>query len=252
MPALAPGIGEPERVVAVAACDVFVIAATSHGRVHTWGWPQVCLGRGGDQHVPGRLQGLGGEHVTLVAAGNKLALAATSTGAAYSWGTGPGVGLGSSRLGDVHRPRRIQALVRERVVLLDAGHKGHAMAATASGDVWAWGTGEGFKLGHGHEHDVTVPTQLARHAGYGPKDGPVPWAPSAIAAGYDFSCATCEDAGTELLWTWGSGEEGQLADERMCDGEAHHGDFEALTRSPGVRQLKVVVHHAGIRVVGVG
>ena len=51
---------------------------------------------------------------------------------------------------------------------------------------------------------------------------------------------------------WGSGEEGQLADERMCDGEAHHGDFEALTRSPGVRQRKVVVHHAGIRVVGVG
>jgi len=161
-------------VCGVAAGTEHSIAVTSAGLVFTWGDGQFGkLGHGDSpldsarsfprshvnipyQHTPKVLSALRDEHATYVAAGCHHSLASTLQGTLYTWGGGKDGKLGHGDLRDHNLPKRVTGLSGQSVRLVDAS-SAHSVAVTASGQVYAWGSGEFGRLGHGDVSDQLLP-----------------------------------------------------------------------------------------------
>ena len=114
------------------------------------------------QRLPKRVAALAHVRVVSVAAGydyNDYSMALTAYGTVYSWGCGGCGQLGLGHTDDQHLAQRVTALAEEDVVGISAGGL-HALAVTAAGGVWAWGSGDGGRLGLGHTKRQCLPAQV--------------------------------------------------------------------------------------------
>eukprot|EP00903_Cladosiphon_okamuranus_P008492 g8159.t1 len=171
-----------------------------------------------------------GAGVSFVAAGYDISFAVTEDHDVLSWGA-KGTGATGHRLGtgafddddeDLYKePRPIRDLVGEEVCQVQAGSS-HCLAASKGGDlyvscgpsfclavtpgnVWSWGTGEGFVLGHGDtiKRDTPVPIEAFKGSAVLQAECGT-WHCAALIL-----VPPCKDGG--YLYTWGSGYHGQLA-----------------------------------------
>jgi alpha-tubulin suppressor-like RCC1 family protein len=156
VPTEVPGVNE---VVAVAAGSLHSLALSRDGTIMACGWNssgQLGLGDTDDRDTFTVVAGLRG--VVDIDAGRIHSLAVTVEGGLHTWGMGLAIGHG----GDNNTSRLVPAKVTgggigEAMVVQVAAGEYHAMALTASGELWAWGKGHRGQLGHGDKANLAVP-----------------------------------------------------------------------------------------------
>ena len=189
-------------VMAACGCD-HSVAATAEGDVFTWGAGEYGrLGHNDEQRrlAPeklGRWQ-FGGGKVVLVAAGWAHTVALTEDGVLWVWGFGSFGQLGLGDTNDRLVPTRLGAgeVFGGSLVRMAACGYFHTLVVTVAGSVWAWGEGDGGRLGLTDEQNRTTPMLV----------GPEHFAGASVATvagGFDHSAAVTEGG---ALYTWGKGE----------------------------------------------
>ena len=150
------------RVAAVSAGMYHSLALTADGSVWSWGYGgHGKLGHGDQQRqsLPKKIDALTGRRVVAVSAGDTHSLALTADGAVWSFGCGWNGRLGHGDTQTQLLPKKVEALVGQRVVAVAAGTV-HTIVITADGAVWSWGGGLSGKLGHGDEHNQRLPKKI--------------------------------------------------------------------------------------------
>ena len=172
-----------ERVVSVSAGKFHSLALTAGGSV--WSWGNGDLGRLGhgdelEQLQPTKIEGLAGQRIVALSAGNSHSLAITADGAVWSWGNG---GIGRLGHGDEQEqllPKKVEGLAGQRVVAVSAGGF-HNLALTTDGAVWSWGGGA---FGNGDALNEWQPKKIEALAGQ---------RVVAVSAGFSHSIAVTAD-----------------------------------------------------------
>ncbi|XP_034934449.1 E3 ubiquitin-protein ligase HERC2 [Chelonus insularis] len=151
-----------KRIKDIACGSGHSAAISSNGELYTWGLGEYGrLGHGDTvtQLKPKLVEALVGQRVVQVACGSKDAqtLALTEDGSVYSWGDGDFGKLGRGKGGGCCTPLLIDRLNGLGVVQIECGAQ-FSLALTKYGEVWTWGKGEYFRLGHGDVDHVREPT----------------------------------------------------------------------------------------------
>jgi len=202
--------GPGERIAMVAVGGRHTVGLSEAGHVFTWGrgW-HGQLGHGGQQNhwAPRQVEAerFGGEKVVFVATGGDHTVAVTAGGRLYTWGDGDNGRLGH---GDTFN-RLVPTLVGEgafgRVVMAACGDD-HTLVVTEDGALWACGRGLYGELGLNDRRNRLRFERVGAGA-FGMARVVT------AAADRKHSVALTDDG---ALWTWGSGDLGQLG----------HGDVE--------------------------
>jgi alpha-tubulin suppressor-like RCC1 family protein len=196
VPTEVPGVNE---VVAVAAGNFHSFALSRDGTVMACGYNivgQLGLGDTDNRDTFTVVAGLRG--VVDIDTGHGYSIAVTAEGGLYTWGTGRAIGHG----GDNNTQRLVPTKVAgggigEAVVVQSAAGGYHSMAKTASGELYAWGTGDSGQLGHGGKEHLAVPRVV---------DG-IEGAVVGMAGGNTHSLVTTAEG---RVMAFGSGESGRL------------------------------------------
>lgn len=101
---------------------------------------------------------LSGQHIVRVACGSGDAhtLCITSQGRVYSWGDGDYGKLGRGGSDGSKIPRLVEKLQNVEIVSVYCGGQ-FSIALSSDGEVYSWGKGEGWRLGHTSEEHVRYP-----------------------------------------------------------------------------------------------
>ncbi|XP_022244118.1 E3 ubiquitin-protein ligase HERC2-like isoform X2 [Limulus polyphemus] len=150
-----------KRIRDVACGSSHSAAITSNGDLYTWGLGEYGrLGHGDNltQLKPRQVLALSGQRVIQVACGSRDAqtLALTDDGLVYSWGDGDFGKLGRGGSEGCNVPHNIERLNGLGVCQIECGAQ-FSIALTKSGQVWTWGKGDYFRLGHGSDAHVRRP-----------------------------------------------------------------------------------------------
>ncbi|XP_015429351.1 PREDICTED: LOW QUALITY PROTEIN: E3 ubiquitin-protein ligase HERC2 [Dufourea novaeangliae] len=151
-----------KRIRDIACGSGHSAAITSSGELYTWGLGEYGrLGHGdtSTQLKPKLVQSLLCQRVIQVACGSRDAqtMALTADGLVYSWGDGDFGKLGRGGSDGCYTPLLIDRLTGLSVVQIECGAQ-FSLALTKYGEVWTWGKGDYFRLGHGNDHHVRKPT----------------------------------------------------------------------------------------------
>lgn len=206
----------PARPVAAAAADGHSFIVCADGALLAFGRAGERLGLGALDAapaaapatcvaVPTRVQALAGHMVVGVATTADNAFAWTCEGALFAWGRNraPGV-LGMGDAAPRAEPTRVQALSDVRVVQVAVGEAlpmrtaQFAVALSADGAAYSWGSGANGVLGHGDSKSVAEPTRIAALEGVRVVH---------MAAGSAHALACSADG---ELHAWGRGKFGRL------------------------------------------
>ena len=106
----------------------------------------------GDQEsqlLPRKAEAFAGQRVVAVSTEENHTLAMTADGAACSWGTAEHGRLGHGDGQNQLLPKKVEALIGQRVVAVSAGC--HSLTLTADGAVLTWGAARLGRLGHGED-----------------------------------------------------------------------------------------------------
>ena len=177
-----PALVEIRGVLRQLACGgAHTAALTDDGQLYLWGRGnegQLGLGDLRPRAVPALIKTLGdkaaGTSVLQVACGGSHTLALCDNGEVYAWGSNEELqlGLGLSYGRKVNRPELVTDLAAKGVLRLAAG-KNFSVALTETGDVYTWGAGAAFQLGHGSKASEEYPRLvICRISGYG-QTGPL-------------------------------------------------------------------------------
>lgn len=141
-----------KQIIQIAAGGLHSLALSADGRVFSWGCnDEKALGHDQPEFTVGMVEGLGQQKITQIACGDSISAALSSDGSVWTWGTfrdSKGL-LGHSAHAQVdfqERPCKMESLQKEKIVQIAAGAN-HLMAVTATGTVYAWGSGEQGQLG---------------------------------------------------------------------------------------------------------
>ncbi|XP_076284957.1 E3 ubiquitin-protein ligase HERC2 isoform X1 [Lasioglossum baleicum] len=153
-----------KRIRDIACGSGHSAAVTSRGELYTWGLGEYGrLGHGdtATRFKPKLVQALIGHRVIQVACGSRDAqtMALTADGSVYSWGDGDFGKLGRGGSDGCKTPFLIDMLNGLSVVQIECGAQ-FSLALTKYGEVWTWGKGDYFRLGHGDDHHVRKPTMV--------------------------------------------------------------------------------------------
>ncbi|RLU17868.1 hypothetical protein DMN91_010107 [Ooceraea biroi] len=151
-----------KRIRDIACGSGHSAAIASNGELYTWGLGEYGrLGHGdtATQTRPKLVQTLVGQRVVQVACGSRDAqtMALTIDGCVYSWGDGDFGKLGRGGSDGCYVPMSVERLNGLGVVQVECGAQ-FSLALTKYGEVWTWGKGDYFRLGHGNDHHVRKPT----------------------------------------------------------------------------------------------
>ncbi|XP_072748341.1 E3 ubiquitin-protein ligase HERC2 [Anoplolepis gracilipes] len=151
-----------KRIRDIACGSGHSAAIASNGELYTWGLGEYGrLGHGDTvtQMRPKLVQTLVGHRVVQVACGSRDAqtMALTTDGCVYSWGDGDFGKLGRGGSDGCYTPLVVDRLSGLGVVQVECGAQ-FSLALTKYGEVWTWGKGDYFRLGHGNDHHVRKPT----------------------------------------------------------------------------------------------
>lgn len=139
-------------------------AITSCGELYLWGLGEYGrLGHGDNvtQLRPKVVKALLGQRIIQVACGSRDAqtLALSDEGLVYSWGDGDFGKLGRGGSEGCNIPHNIERLNGLGVCQIECGAQ-FSVALTKSGQVWTWGKGDYFRLGHGTDQHVRRPQMV--------------------------------------------------------------------------------------------
>ncbi|XP_042145750.1 E3 ubiquitin-protein ligase HERC2 isoform X2 [Ixodes scapularis] len=136
-------------------------AITSSGELYTWGLGEYGrLGHGDNltQLRPKQVSALAGHRIVQVACGSRDAqtLALSDEGQVFSWGDGDFGKLGRGGSEGCSVPHNVERLNGLGVCQVECGAQ-FSLALTRAGQVWTWGKGDYFRLGHGSDAHVRKP-----------------------------------------------------------------------------------------------
>jgi len=172
-------------VVGVALGGGFTLAVTDAGAVLSFGYSEEgALGHSSlkAKVLPRRIKALAQtrRRFVAVAAGGSHALALTEEGELYGWGGGRANGHGREEC----TPRRVAALIGQRVKLVDAGYDA-SCAVTEKGELFTW-SDDGSQYNPGHVDDT--PQYTPKREGLGGARI------AAVAIGVNHTLAVDEDS----------------------------------------------------------
>jgi|GEM_PF-5844579 len=152
--------------------------------------------------------------VQAVSVGGNFAAAVCKLGFIYTWGTGNEGQLGNGLPDYVGTPIRVTTghggAVLPQFKAISAGYR-HTLAICVSGNIWTWGVGSSYVLGHGTTANELRPRRIV--LGY---EGAVLPIFDYISAGpHSHNLALCTNGN---IWSWGAGGNGQMG----------HGDWEVV------------------------
>ncbi|XP_039287848.1 E3 ubiquitin-protein ligase HERC2 [Nilaparvata lugens] len=149
------------RVTKIACGGTYSAAVTSNGELLTWGrgnYGRLGHGNSEDFYIPTRVTGLSDHHIVDVACGSGDAqtLALTDSGLVFSWGDGDYGKLGRGGSDGSKHPKMIDSFHGVEIIKVYCGGQ-CSFALTNSGEVYSWGKGDNYRLGHGSEEHVRFP-----------------------------------------------------------------------------------------------
>ncbi|KAJ1951099.1 hypothetical protein FBU59_000358 [Linderina macrospora] len=140
---------DAQNVVDIVSGGLHTVAIDTDGKLWSWGCnDQKALGRGGDEYVVERVEGLDKVPVAKIACSDSASFALSDDGHVYSWGTfrsADGI-MGFNEGVEIQGQPMVINEFREPIVDLCAGVD-HAIGLAASGKVYAWGYGQQGQLG---------------------------------------------------------------------------------------------------------
>lgn len=153
-----------KRIRDIACGSSHSAAISNSGELYTWGLGEYGrLGHGDNmtQLKPKLVQSLCGHRVVQVACGSRDAqtLALTEDGLVFSWGDGDFGKLGRGGSEGCFTPHQIERLNDMNVVQIECGAQ-FSLALTKCGEVWTWGKGDYYRLGHGTDQHIRKPTPI--------------------------------------------------------------------------------------------
>nr|XP_022903495.1 E3 ubiquitin-protein ligase HERC2 isoform X1 [Onthophagus taurus] len=153
-----------KRVRDIACGSSHSAAITSNGELYTWGLGEYGrLGHGDNltQLKPKLVKALQGHRIIQVACGSRDAqtLALSDAGMVFSWGDGDFGKLGRGGSEGCNVPQNIERLNSLNVIQIECGAQ-FSLALTKAGEIWTWGKGDYFRLGHGSDQHVRKPTMI--------------------------------------------------------------------------------------------
>lgn len=150
-----------KRIRDIACGSSHSAAITSSGELYTWGLGEYGrLGHGDNltQLRPKQVSALAGHRIVQVACGSRDAqtLALSDEGQVFSWGDGDFGKLGRGGSEGCSVPHNVERLNGLGVCQVECGAQ-FSLALTRAGQVWTWGKGDYFRLGHGSDAHVRKP-----------------------------------------------------------------------------------------------
>eukprot|EP00753_Platysulcus_tardus_P018692 PLAT7005.11.p1 GENE.PLAT7005.11~~PLAT7005.11.p1 ORF type:complete len:554 (+),score=97.44 PLAT7005.11:55-1662(+) len=193
-----------------------VLACTHSGHGYVWG--QNTYGQLGfgddvvDEDVPSRMDAYSTGFVG-VSAGHNFSAAVTDSELLYTWGSTVDhrLGLGTLEREGVERYQRGYfpspvPVTKPRIAFSRVCCSvSHSLALASDGSLYAWGCGDGFRLGCGDCEDRPIPTELRALRGLQVLH---------ISVGQWHNAVIVRDGRSKLdsrVYTWGTGYFGQLA-----------------------------------------
>jgi E3 ubiquitin-protein ligase HERC2 len=189
---------------------------------------QLGSGRCESSSVPRLLDTLASQRIVQIVCHGDFSLALTASGDVYSWGNGDDGQLGHGKAVNELLPRMVQGTFGKGIVEIAAGNR-HACALTSSGDVYAWGLGEGGRLGLGDSRTQLTPRLLKSLRQVNVIH---------IACGERHSLALTSEG---QVYSWGAGANGRLG----------HGD-ELVQSAPRLIQTSGMVSRFVARIAAGG
>ncbi|XP_075005669.1 putative E3 ubiquitin-protein ligase HERC4 isoform X3 [Calonectris borealis] len=195
-----------QNIVQIACGDQHAMALSRGGELFTWG--QNACGQLGvrsqttfisQPQLVERLKGLSLAHI---AAGGAHSAAVSLSGAVYSWGKNDFGQLGLGDTEDRDRPTYVGALEHWKTVFISCGAD-HTAVLSKEGLVCTFGAGGAGQLGHNSTRNELVPRVVAELWGA---------TVSQVACGRQHTLVYVPSL--DKVYSFGSGEEGQLEDER--------------------------------------
>jgi E3 ubiquitin-protein ligase HERC2 len=177
---------------------------SKNGELFTWGkgrYGRLGHGDSDDQTKPKLVQFFNGMRVVCVAcgSGDSQTMAVTDDGQVWSWGDGDYGKLGRGGSDGCKSPKSVTDLAGKGVVKVECGSQ-FSVALTKSGEVYTWGKGDYYRLGHGTDSHQRRPKLIEEL-----KDKLV----TDVTTG-SLHCCCCTANGE--VYTWGDNDEGQLGD----------------------------------------
>ncbi|XP_052902276.1 probable E3 ubiquitin-protein ligase HERC2 [Anopheles moucheti] len=153
-----------KRIRDIACGSSHSAAITSSGELYTWGLGEYGrLGHGDNctQLKPKLVTALQEHRVVQVACGSRDAqtLCLTEEGLVFSWGDGDFGKLGRGGSEGCSIPHQVDRLNGVGVLQIECGAQ-FSLALTKTGEVWTWGKGDYYRLGHGTDQHVRKPTPI--------------------------------------------------------------------------------------------
>ncbi|XP_017782464.1 PREDICTED: E3 ubiquitin-protein ligase HERC2 isoform X2 [Nicrophorus vespilloides] len=153
-----------KRIRDIACGSSHSAAISSSGELFTWGLGEYGrLGHGDNitQLKPKLVKTLVGHRIVQVACGSRDAqtLALSDEGLVFSWGDGDFGKLGRGGSEGCNIPHNIERLNALNVAQIECGAQ-FSLALTKNGEIWTWGKGDYFRLGHGTDQHVRKPTMI--------------------------------------------------------------------------------------------
>lgn len=197
-----------ERVTWIACGSAHSACVTAKGHLYTWGLGEYGrLGHGDDTTMllPKKVEALSAFRVVQVACGSRDAqtLALTACGKVFSWGDGDFGKLGRGGSDGCSVPMNVERLNTLGVIQVECGAQ-FSLALTRDGEVWTWGKGDYFRLGHGCDGHVRKPTLVEALRGHNVVH---------VAVGALHCLAVTSD---HQVWAWGDNDHGQQGNGTTC------------------------------------
>ncbi|XP_047483303.1 serine/threonine-protein kinase Nek8-like [Penaeus chinensis] len=151
------------RVKEMAVSNTHIVLLTSECLVYTWG--EGRKGQLGHESLeawrgrPTVVEILKGKSITRVCAGDGFSIFASDNGIVMTCGDGTSGCLGHGNWNSSAKPKLVERLLSVDVGAISCGSR-HVVVVGGEGDVYAWGKGEGGRLGTGQEEDVCLPTEI--------------------------------------------------------------------------------------------
>lgn len=219
----------------IAAGDFFTIALTNSGNVLAWGDNRFSkLGNGSSDEyclipsfVLNEVEGLKLEGVADIAAGWGYVVALKNDGTVWTWGLNGEAQLGYTTEDTYGMfPVKVTSSGGADLIAkaISAGIN-HTVIIALDDTVWTWGYNSCGKLGIGTDDEKQL---LPKQVFY--QDGVTPFKAKQVKAGSDSTVAVAEDG---TVWTWGSNDDGLLANLKNYDDIANSNIPSQVKNSDG-------------------
>eukprot|EP00118_Oscarella_pearsei_P022140 m.252836 g.252836 ORF g.252836 m.252836 type:complete len:3992 (+) comp40356_c1_seq2:177-12152(+) len=193
------------RIVHIVCGDADSAAIDSNGQLFMWGkgsYGRLGHGTCEDYDVPTAVEAFRGKVIVDISCGcgDAHTVALQDNGTVYGWGDGDYGKLGRGGSDGSKVPKPVERLDGEDIVSIACGSQ-YSMALSAKGQIFTWGKGDGFRLGHGVEENCRYPKRV---------EGNLAKKRVTHMSAGAFHCFVVTEDGE--LYGWGKNGEGQLGD----------------------------------------